>query len=65
MVRQVSQKPCRTVFVVPIAVALMAALAIGCGSGGDQTAQPLPGRDWPMFGHDLRHSFAAVRSPID
>jgi outer membrane protein assembly factor BamB len=29
----------------------------GCGSG--------PATDWPMYGHDLRHSFTAVQAAVD
>jgi PQQ enzyme repeat len=66
MPHEVSHAPGRrAIFTASIAVSLIAALAIGCGNGNDQSTPTPADRDWPMFGHDLRHSFAAGRASVD
>jgi polyvinyl alcohol dehydrogenase (cytochrome) len=56
--------PVRRAFISSIALFILAAFAIECGD--DRAVQPPPPNpDWPMYGHDLRHSFTAVQAAVD
>ncbi len=51
---------------VPLAaLAVLAALAIHCGGGSSSPPTRPANSDWPMYGHDLGHSFTAAHSDID
>ena len=54
----------RTTIIASTIVLLVGAFAIGCEDR--QGAQTPPGNpDWPMYGHDLKHTFAAVNAAVD
>ena len=64
MPHAISQKYRRCDAVITsIALCLIAAFAIGCGD--DNAAQMHADPNWPMYGHDLGHSFSSVRATID
>jgi polyvinyl alcohol dehydrogenase (cytochrome) len=59
-------RPRRSAAASVAALSIFAALALHCGGGDSPSARTAsPTSDWPMYGHDFRHSFTAVQSPID
>ncbi len=44
---------------------LLAAFTMHCGDNHQAVQTPSPDPDWPMYGHDLKHSFAAVQAAIN
>jgi len=51
-------------FISSVALFILATFSIQCG-GTTALQTPPPNPDWPMYGHDLGHSFMAVQSAID
>jgi polyvinyl alcohol dehydrogenase (cytochrome) len=53
----------RRAFMASITLAILAACAIQCGN--DRAVQTPANPDWPMYGHDLGHSFAAGQAAVN
>src|SRR5579862_5328122 len=48
-----------------IALFVLAGFAIQCGEHQTVVQAPEQETDWPMYGHDLRHTFTAVQAAVD